>query len=156
LLEFVFNGKLEMRIECRKFKKELPMKKLLISLFLLIGVLTGCSNQSKAEDTGSNEVPKMVEVTIKTIPQQLIINKSTKIEALVTQGNDKVSDASEVKFELWKSGQDKHEMFKAKNEGNGIYSISKTFQTSGKYFVTAHVTAREMHVMPNQQFTVNK
>jgi len=128
------------------------MKRLLIGLFLLIGVLAGCSNQSGTMD----EVPKMVDVAIKTIPQQIIINKSATIEAIVTQGNDKVSDANEVKFELWKTGQNQHEMFEAKNEGNGIYSISKTFQTDGKYFVTAHVTARNMHVMPNQEFKVNK
>lgn len=128
------------------------MKKLLIGLFMLIGVLAGCSNQSATTD----EVPKMVEVSVKTVPQTIPVNKAAKIEAIVTQGNDKVSDADEVKFEVWKSGQAKHEMLEAKNEGKGIYSINKTFQSEGKYYVTAHVTARNMHVMPNQELNVQK
>ena len=132
------------------------MKKFLIGLFLLVGMLTGCSNQSGSQESGNNQVPKMVEVSIKTIPQTIIINKSAKIEAIVTQGNEKVADAIEVKFEIWKSGQNKHEMLEGKNAGNGVYSINRTFQADGKYFVTAHVTARDMHVMPNQEFTVRK
>ena len=128
------------------------MKKLLIGLFMLMGVLAGCSNQSGTTD----DVPKMVEVSVKTVPQTITVNKATKIEAIVTQGNDKVSDAEEVKFEVWKSGQDKHEMLEAKNDGKGIYSINKTFQSEGKYYVTVHVTARNMHVMPNQELNVQK
>ncbi|MFD0829015.1 FixH family protein [Neobacillus sp. M.A.Huq-85] len=132
------------------------MKKIIIGLALLLGLLAGCSNQSGSNTNNSNEPPQVVEVAIKFVPENITTNEKAKIEAVVTQGKDKVSDADEVKFEIWKSGQDKHEMIKASNEGKGIYSITKTFKDEGQYYVTAHVTARDMHTMPNQKFTVEK
>lgn len=133
--------------------KERIMRKLLLGILLLFGMLAGCSNQS---DTTSTNEPQMVDVSIKFVPEKINPNHEAKIEAIVTQGKDKVSDANEVKFEIWKTGQDQHEMIEGKNEGNGVYSIKKTFPENGQYFVTAHVTARNMHTMPNKQFTVGE
>lgn len=135
------------------FVKEKAMRKILLGFILFSGVLAGCSNQS---DTTSGKEPQMVEVSIKFVPEKIKPNEKEKIEAIVTQGKDKVSDANEVKFEIWKTGQDQHEMLEARNEGKGVYSINKTFPDNGQYFVTAHVTARSMHTMPNQGFTVGK
>ncbi|MDR7001736.1 FixH family protein [Neobacillus niacini] len=132
------------------------MKKIMIGLAVLLGLLAGCSNQSGSNATNSSDMPQEVKVAIKLVPENIQVNEKAKIEAIVTQGKEKVSDADEVKFEFWKSGQDKHDMLKAKNEGKGVYSITKTFKENGQYFVTAHVTARDMHTMPNQKFTVEK
>jgi hypothetical protein len=133
--------------------REGAMRKLLLGILLLFGMLTGCSNQS---DTTPGKEPQMVDVAIKFVPEKINPNEEAKIEAVVTQGKDKVSDANEVKFEIWKTGQDQHEMIEGKNEGKGVYSVKKTFSESGNYFVTAHVTARNLHTMPNKEFTVGK
>ncbi|MED3563952.1 FixH family protein [Bacillus xiapuensis] len=132
------------------------MKKFFIGFVVLIGLLAGCSDQSGLNTSNSSDTPQEVKVAIKFVPETITANQNAKIEAIVTQGKEKVSDADEVKFEIWKSGQDKHEMLNAKNEGKGIYSITKTFKDEGQYYVTAHVTARDMHTMPNQKFTVEK
>ncbi|MFD2443015.1 FixH family protein [Bacillus sp. CGMCC 1.16607] len=127
------------------------MKKLIVALILLIGVIAGCS--SKKEEQQAEPSLEIIEVNIQ-IPETINPNEEAVIQAVVTQGKEKVDDANEVKFEIEKVGQQEHEMLEAKNEGKGVYSINKTFTENGKYIVTSHVTARGMHSMPNKEFTV--
>jgi hypothetical protein len=130
------------------------MKKILVALILFGGIVAGCSNETdntkQKEETPSLE---FVEVSIQT-PEQINLNEEIQIKAIVTQGKDQVDDANEVKFELWKVGQEEHEKIEAQNDGKGIYSIKKTFSENGNYAVIAHVTARSMHSMPKKEFTV--
>nr|WP_281419761.1 FixH family protein [Evansella tamaricis] len=72
------------------------------------------------------------------------------IQALVTQGEEKVNDASEVIFEIWKQGQKEESEFVDATEpiGDGVYEITYIFTEEYIYFVQPHVTARGMHMMP--------
>jgi hypothetical protein len=124
------------------------MKKFLLLILCVLFVLAGCSKDEKSE-----ELPEFVEVVIQT-PESINVNEEVVIEALVTQGDEKVEDAKKVEFELWKSDQETHEKVLGEHQGNGIYAITKTFQESGDYFVIAHVTARAMHNMPKKEFRV--
>jgi protein SCO1 len=73
----------------------------------------------------------------------------------VTEKNKPVSDAEEVMFEIWKKGDQKDaKTLKAKNDGNGIYSLTYNFKKKGVFEVTAHVTARGSHTMPTKEFSV--
>jgi hypothetical protein len=124
------------------------MKKFLLLILCVLFVLAGCSKDEKSE-----ELPEFVEVVIQT-PESINVNEEVVIEALVTQGDEKVEDAKKVEFELWKSEQETHEKVIGEHQGNGIYAITKTFQEAGDYFVIAHVTARDMHNMPKKDFVV--
>jgi hypothetical protein len=130
------------------------MKKILVALILFGGIVAGCSNE-KNKTQQNEETPSLefIEVSIKT-PEQINLNEDIQIQAIVTQGTDQVDDASEVKFELWKVGQEEHEEIEAQHDGKGVYSITKTFSENGQYAVIAHVTARSMHTMPKKEFTV--
>lgn len=131
------------------------MKKLFLGVALFMGMLTGCNSQDhSANQDGGGKSLEPVEVTIKTEPEKINPNEEVKIIALVTQGKEKVADANEVKFEIWKSEQEDHSMKPAHNDGKGIYSITTSFKEDGHYFITAHVTARSMHTMPNKEITV--
>lgn len=119
-------------------------------------LLAACGNADNKENTNgtNNAIPTMVEVEIK-LPENVELNKEVKIEALVTQGDDNVDDANEVLFEIWRQGHEEdHEKIEATNDGEGVYSISKTFEEDGFYYVVAHTTARDMHVMPRVELTV--
>lgn len=119
-------------------------------------MLAACGSTNNNENTNVNndEKPSMVEVEIK-FPEAVEPNEEIKVEALVTQGEENVDDAHEVKFEIWKQGQEAdHEMVEATNDGSGIYSITKTFEEEGFYYIVAHTTARDMHVMPRVELTV--
>ncbi|ABO66235.1 Conserved hypothetical protein [Geobacillus thermodenitrificans NG80-2] len=121
--------------------------------FVMVAVLTAiiiaaCSNNNEQAET-----PAMLEVKM-DVPDHIDVNKPTKLACVVTYGGEKVEDASEVKFEVWKHGNGDREMLEAKHDGNGRYSVTKTFTEAGTYSVVAHVTARDMHNMPKQDIVV--
>jgi hypothetical protein len=124
------------------------MKKVLFLTLCVLFVLAGCSKEQTSE-----ELPEFVEVFIQ-IPENINVNEEVVIEARVTQGDEKVEDAKKVEFEIWKSDQETYEKVLGEHQGDGIYSISKTFSDEGDYFVIAHVTARDMHNMPKKEFKV--
>ena len=129
-------------------------------LFLLLAVVCGlvvtaCSENNQ-EETGKGEAsgaPVPLEVAIR-LPKMIQPNQEVKVEAMVTQGKEKVEDADEVKFEIWKKGQAHHKMLTGKHEKDGVYSVQTSFAEKGSYFVIAHVTARGIHNMPQKEFSV--
>ncbi|WP_180954131.1 FixH family protein [Bacillus sp. M6-12] len=127
------------------------MKQIILILISLIFVMAGCSKDEKPAE--NDKVPELIDVVIK-MPETLKANVSVNIQAAVTQGNEKVDDADEVKFEIGKAGQEDTEMIPAKHQGKGVYAIKYTFTEDGKYTVVAHVTARSMHNMPKKEISV--
>ncbi|SFA80620.1 MULTISPECIES: FixH family protein [unclassified Bacillus (in: firmicutes)] len=132
------------------------MKFKILGIVMFVFFLAACSSNEDHSNHKNHNAQnlELIDVEVKLTPETLKANEEVKIEAVVTQGKEKVADAKEVKFEIWQSGQEDHEMLKAKNDGKGIYSISKTFTEDGQYFVTAHVTARGLHAMPKKEITV--
>lgn len=125
------------------------MKKWIILILSLL-LLVACSNE---ETKTQDEIPELLEVTIST-PSGIRMNEEVKIIATVEQGSKKVKDADEVKFEIWKNGQDDHEMLESENNQDGTYSVKKTFTSGGTYSIVAHTTARSMHSMPKKEIIV--
>ncbi len=126
------------------------MRKLgLILLGLFVLLMVGCNNQGE-----QNEEVQFIEVDIQ-VPDKIEPNESVELGALVTLGDEKVEDAQEVKFEIWEQGQEtEHEMITGKHVGDGLYTITKTFEKDGVYYIVAHVTARDMHNMPRKEVVV--
>ncbi|CAN7235353.1 FixH family protein [Rossellomorea arthrocnemi] len=135
------------------------MKKRIIFLFsimLSIGILEACGSDEKQNDKKEGQVPQMLEVKVKTDPGELSAGKTNQVSAIVTQGEEKVSDADEVLFEIWKEGvsEEDHIKKEAELKEDGIYAIDYTFDEKGKYFIIAHVTARDLHNMPKVEVNV--
>ncbi|GIP31757.1 FixH family protein [Paenibacillus sp. J2TS4] len=120
---------------------------LLMGLMFLL-FTAACSNTDIAEDSG------LVQVEIKTVQDTLQPGRAILIDASVTQGTEKVTDAREVKFEIWKKGQEKHEMITAQHWQDGTYRIKTMFPEDGIYNVTAHVTGRDTDVIPTKELIV--
>ncbi|MCM3570535.1 FixH family protein [Neobacillus mesonae] len=131
-------------------------KSLLMLVIASIMIIAAGCGTAKEKDTGSQnqEPPAMIEVALKINPENPEPNKEATISATVTQADEKVDDADEVTFEIWKDGQEKHDKIPGEKKGDGVYSIKKSFSEAGKYFVISHVTARDMHNMPQKEFTV--
>ncbi|PEA56197.1 hypothetical protein CON64_01960 [Bacillus pseudomycoides] len=129
------------------------MKKLLITLFIAMLALAGCN--TKSDEKAKKDKPlEEVKVAVKTNPETIKPNEKVEVQAIVTQGKEKVTDADDVKFEIWKDGEEKKEMVNAKHKGNGVYTIDKTFPSDGVYHIIAHTNARDMHVMPEVKVAV--
>ncbi|WP_042357121.1 FixH family protein [Bacillus rubiinfantis] len=136
----------------------MKLRSLLMLLIVSVVVIaTGCGTKQDTEkkaDSNNQEAPEMIEVTLQVDPEQPQPNKKVTFTATVTQGDEKVNDADEVMFEIWRDGQENHEKIKAEHKGNGAYMTTKSFSEDGKYYVISHVTARDMHNMPQKEFTV--
>lgn len=120
--------------------------------FLCAWILASCSSQQD----GQNSMPKMLDVKLSITPEKGEANQPITFNAIVTQGEEKVNNADEVTFEIWRSMDPNHEKIDVKMGKDGVYSLSKTFQQDGTYYVISHVTARGMHNMPKKEFVIGQ
>ncbi|RXY98897.1 hypothetical protein DMO16_03970 [Fictibacillus sp. S7] len=135
----------------------MKMKHIFLLTFLFL--LSACNNHvhnhhsSTTEEIMDNSKP--VHVDVKVVPDKPKKGQPFSIQAKVTQDNLIVTDADEVIFEVWQDGTSQHTKIRSKTpQKNGLYYIRPKFNKAGKYHVIAHVTAREMHTMPQKQFIV--
>lgn len=130
------------------------MRKWFYSLVAVPFLLVGCGDDPEVETLETAEVPAIVDVHIQTA-EQLNAGETIQLAARVTQDEEAVNDAKEVKFEVWESGlRDEGEMLDGKLTEDGIYVADYTFDHDGVYYMFAHTTARGMHVMPKQKLIV--
>ncbi len=118
-----------------------------IMFTLLILSLTACAQEEE-------EIPQFLDVQLTITPEHAEKGQKVLFEAKVTYGEEEVTDADEVAFEIWRANDENHEKVEVKHKANGVYSLERTFETDGTYYVYAHVTARSMHNMPKKEFVV--
>ncbi|MBM7586450.1 PKD repeat protein [Bacillus pakistanensis] len=130
--------------------------------FKLFGVVTilslmiaACGTNEEKNNGSSNEgnlVPVKAELSV---PEKVDKGDTVVFETVVTQGDEKVEDASEVKYEVWMEGKKKDsKMIKSEQKVDGLYTAEYKFTNDGQYQVQVHVTAREMHTMPKATVAV--
>ena len=136
-----------MRVNIKKGDICVTKKWFLLFSILVLVILSGCNK--------GDELPELIEVKVE-LPSEVMIGKEIEFQAIVTQGKEQVSDADEVQFEIWKDGQsdEEHKKIEAEINKEGNYFVKETFNEKGKYFVIAHVTARDIHSMPKLEFEV--
>jgi hypothetical protein len=127
------------------------MRKLMVMMLAFLSIVSACD---KGQPT--HEVPEFVEVELTVHPETGKVNQPIVFEAKVTQGNESVEDAQEVKFEIWRAQDENHEKILVEHAGNGIYRLEKTFEEEGTYYIISHVTARDMHNMPKKEFIIGQ
>ena len=133
------------------------MKKVFVALSMSVALLVACSNDADESPIDTNEVVgEIIEVKVDILtPESVDANTAVKLEAKVTQGDEIINDADNVKFEVWESGKrDQALMLDGEFIGEGVFSAETTFDHDGVYYMFAHTNARGMHVMPKQQITV--
>jgi hypothetical protein len=112
--------------------------------------LTGCGHASHTEE------PQLLEVNIQFSSNEVKTDESIVIDAVVRYGDEVVTDATKVMFEIWKDGSSDHEEIIVMHHEQGIYRLEKTFSAPGTYYVITHVDAKRLHTMPKGQFTVTQ
>ena len=126
------------------------MRKSVGLLFALALILVGCSKE-ETED----QIPKMLNVELQIEPKAAEVNQFVTFQAKITYGDEVVTDADDVSFEIWREGQQVTETFEVAHSKDGIYQYEKKFADEGTYYVYAHVTARSMHTMPKEKFEIS-
>ncbi|MBN6889134.1 YtkA-like protein [Cytobacillus horneckiae] len=130
------------------------MKKWMFVLFISMLVIAGCGQSNEETESNNGEVPAAIEANL-DIPETADKDEEVTLSVTVTQGEEAVEDADEVKFEIWKEGQkEDSEVINSTHDADGRYIAAKTFSEDGVYLVQSHVTARSMHTMPQKQIIV--
>lgn len=134
------------------------MPKKLFSYLLIISLilLGGCGSQEESENDSHSGEGELTAINAElTVPEKAEAGEAVEFTTHVTQGDENVTDATEVKYEVWKEGnKEESEMIEAEHGEEGNYSVEKTFEEDGVYNVQVHVTARNMHTMPKTQISV--
>ncbi|WP_025786216.1 FixH family protein [Sporosarcina sp. D27] len=134
------------------------MKKrhLAISTALIAVLATGCGQNDTDVNASEDEEVVVEPITVElTVPETGEAGQAIQLAAAVTQGDEKVKDASEVEYEIWEDGK-KEDSWKIKSnqKTDGLYEAEAKFEHDGLYHVQVHVTARDMHTMPMKEITI--
>ncbi|GAK39512.1 hypothetical protein TCA2_2000 [Paenibacillus sp. TCA20] len=96
-----------------------------------------------------------IDVKLSVSSEEISLNETVHMEAVVTQEADVVGDADEVMFEVATSDGVSME-FEGEHQGEGVYVFDYQFKAAGEYKVTSHVTARGFHAMPSVHIVVKE
>lgn len=135
------------------------MKKGLIGLtmFALVVVLAACGGENNAAENNLNENEEeldMLEVDF-DVPEEAEAGDTVTLEATVAYGDEPVSDASDMEFEVYELGEkEDSDMIDGESDEDGIYTADYTFEEDGVYEMYAHTTAEGMHTMPKERIIV--
>ncbi|MBO8162875.1 MAG: FixH family protein [Brevibacillus sp.] len=129
------------------------MKQWTAILLAVIALTAACGNQ-ETHDQAGQEGMLPIEVSSSIVPESPQAGETVTFSVTVKHGDQAVDDAKEVRFELWREGQDEHEFVDASGKGEGVYTAEKSFSVPGTYYMMYHVTARGFHSMDKQSFTV--
>ncbi|WP_342526063.1 FixH family protein [Chryseomicrobium sp. FSL W7-1435] len=120
-------------------------------------LLAGCTSNTNEDHEGMNHNDpslEVVEVEVLTA-KELEPGETVMLSARVTQEEEAVNDAEEVKFEVWESGlREEGTMLEGELTEDGVYEAEYEFANEGVYYMFAHTTARGMHVMPKTEIIV--
>lgn len=117
---------------------------------LLLTVLVACGDEATQDEL------QLLEVDFE-VPEAVDVGETVELKAHVTYGDEKVTDADEVVFEVWEKGnRENGDMLDAINHEDGTYTIEVTFDHDGIFEMYAHTTARELHTMPKKEIVVGE
>ncbi|WP_342505540.1 FixH family protein [Sporosarcina sp. FSL K6-2383] len=120
---------------------------------LVLAMMAACGNE-KPKDTAVDEVPQPIIVDL-TVTEEVEVNGTVDMAAVVTQGDEAVEDADEVLFEIWEEGKKEDSVkMESINEKDGLYTAETAFDHDGVFHIQVHVTARGLHTMPMKKVIV--
>jgi len=130
-------------------------KNIYVLLVCITGLLlSACSLKEDAANLYKKETPLEADMELSS---PLKADETATIKVSLTQNGEKVENADYVHFEIWKQdGSIQKRMKDAKNEGNGVYSVSQKIDSDGLYFVKVHASNNDSIIMPQQQFIVGE
>lgn len=157
------------------------MKKYIIFIFCFIFIIAGCSNNKEQTNTGNQSeqhnheeetehhnhdaVEENNDETAEEhhhnsnlqiefhIHEAIKVNEEANLSAHIQNETVPLTGAN-VKFEFWKDNGQAHDYVDATEEGEGAYTATKPFSTTGTYHVKIHVEKEEEHIHDHMETTV--
>ncbi|MEC0242601.1 FixH family protein [Paenibacillus dokdonensis] len=129
--------------------KMLSMKK---GLLLLVGVSSLILSAACSKESGGElKEAQKINVEVNTVQTVLIPGRAILIDAHLTNGKQRVKDASKVSFEIWEKNSEKHDTITATSLQDGTYRIKTMFSEGGVYYVKAHVEHEDTNITSAEQ-----
>jgi len=126
----------------------------ILSVLLSVLLLSACSASPDAANRYEKEIPLIAEVNI---PDALSVHQPETIEIILTQDGKRVPGADFVHYELWShDGSLRDPMTDAVEVGDGVYTVTKTFDKEGLYFIKLHSGNKGSIIIPQKPFAVGK
>ncbi|WP_202080154.1 FixH family protein [Caldalkalibacillus salinus] len=116
---------------------------------ILVLLLSACVSGESVDD----QTVHLLQVDLEYEPENIEPQENVILAVHILQGDEPVDDALVVQFEVLQEGEDPL-FLTAELEDNGRYTAQVSFDEEGIYHVMAHVTARDMHVMPHDVIPV--
>ncbi|GAF23181.1 hypothetical protein JCM19047_2980 [Bacillus sp. JCM 19047] len=127
--------------------------RLLFTIISMTVFLSACSFTSNNPEAYTAFQPLQVRVEL---PDSISEGGKQTIYASVSQGEEEITDAELVRFEVWSNNHEQHEYVTATAEGNGIYAVEVDFNQEGLYFAKAFTQVGDLYAMPTKRFAVGK
>lgn len=133
------------------------MKKQLVGFSILLAMMLGGCGQDDLVDAGP-VVDELVPIEVDLQgPDAAEGGEELTFTSIITQGEDKVEDATEVVYEIWEeSNKESSELIEATEQDGHHYTLRYQFDKNGLYHVQTHVTARGLHRMPSMKIQVGQ
>ncbi|MGM8214661.1 FixH family protein [Bacillaceae bacterium W0354] len=136
-------------------------KLFVIMLMMMVGILVACGSDKEDKSEPQNhehESDELVELKVDfIIPEHVEVGETVELKAIVTYGDEKVTDAEEVVFEYWvKGNKEDSVMVDSENHGDGTYTAEVVFSEDAVYEMFAHTTAKDQHTMPLKSIIVGE
>lgn len=126
----------------------------ILSVLLSVLLLSACSANPDAASRYEKEIPLIAEVNI---PDTLSVHQPETIEIILTQDGKRVPGADFVHYELWShDGSLRDPMTDAVEVRDGVYTLTKTFDKEGLYFIKLHSGNNGSIIIPQKPFAVGK
>lgn len=134
------------------------MKKLgMLSVVLTLALLAACGGGNVEGDVNTDLDELVALEADLEVDEHVDVGDTVQMSAEVVYGDEDVADADDVVFEVWEEGhEDDSDMIDATNNDDGSYSAETSFAEDGLYHVQVHVTARDMHTMPEKEVIVGE
>jgi len=124
-------------------------------IFFFTICISGCSAYAlneNAVDYYKKERPLEVDIVV---PEPILLNEPQFLKVILKQDGEVVTGANDVRFTIWKKDvSTAKEVIVAKDDGNGEYSVEKTFHEDGLYYVKVQASSKGSTVMPTKQLIV--
>lgn len=126
-----------------------------IGFLLVVAIISTLVACGKEEEPATEfELPEPLTANL-TVTEEVEVGGQVDMKTVVTIGDKKIEEASEVVYEVWEEGKKtESEMIESVNEGAGVYRAETSFEHDGLFHIQVHVTAEAQHTMPVKTVTV--
>jgi hypothetical protein len=126
-----------------------------IVLFFLMAIsVFGCSNNKKENRDENLTQDQPIDILVEIEQGKDNLNAVT-FRATARRNGEKLDGIDSIKFEIWKKGQEHHEMIKGDKVSTGVYEAKNVYHETGVYFVMYHINdVSGIHHMDRMTFMV--